>query len=187
MHDEIKPNAKMFIIELLCFFLSWRTFERMTSLWNGRGIYKRHWHVFFTDWLHMGALSAVVWNGALLTFGISPISVMVPIAFAGASIPVSLALYKKHSDDLLATGPDITAYIISVESVDHGLRPLSTILCLPHALTLWSALLFNGTLLSLALRGERGTGVLATLLITLVVTVPIALSLFLHDAAILLY
>lgn len=75
---------------------------------------------------------------------------------------ISVILYYRHSKYRLSTSNDIvsktqatedspadpatrlqSAYIVRVESVLHGLRPLSIIYALPRALTLQAALLLQ--------------------------------------------
>lgn len=82
----------------------------------------------------------------------------VSVALAGSAIFSALFLHQKHSGNRLATAPDIvrpllafrdsplltfpsaqSSYIVKVESIDHGLRPLALTFTLPHALTTYAA------------------------------------------------
>ncbi|KAG8880237.1 hypothetical protein FRB98_005280 [Tulasnella sp. 332] len=88
----------------------------------------------------------------MLASGATSIAFLVSTALAGSSTLVSLALCHKHREDILATGPDISKYIMSVENYYHGLRPLSIIFVLPHALTAYAAMSFGIALTSLAVQ-----------------------------------
>lgn len=53
----MKPSVLLKTGDFITFYLSRNTFTRLTSMWNGRVVYQRHWHVFFqemrADWLRM--------------------------------------------------------------------------------------------------------------------------------------
>ncbi|KAG9014200.1 hypothetical protein FRB94_013510 [Tulasnella sp. JGI-2019a] len=159
--EQIIDCMPLKIGELMCFLQSADVFDRLTSMWNGRVVYQRHWHAFFkdmrADWLRVASMSAVLWLGgtALLASGAQSVPLLGSIAFSGASSFTSLALCHKHRDDILATGPDISKYIMSVESYYHGLRPLSIIYIIPHTLAIYSAILFSGAVLMSAWQSAR--------------------------------
>ncbi|KAG8976139.1 hypothetical protein FRB90_009275, partial [Tulasnella sp. 427] len=156
--SQQKPSFKITLGEAFCFWMSRSTFTRLTALWNGRVVYQRHWHRFFdgmhAGWIKMGVLSLVIWaiDAGLLATGHQAPTVMASASLSGASVLISLILHQAHSRDRLATAPDISAYIMQVEDYYHGLRPLSIIFSLPHALTAYSALLLQSSLLMIAIK-----------------------------------
>jgi hypothetical protein len=104
------------------------------------------------------------------------------IASSAASVFVSLALCHRHRDDVLASGPDISRYIMSVENYWHGLRPLSIIYVLPHALAIYGAIAFNLALVWSLLQ-QFGIASMAFILITTLISpaIPIVTALAFFD------
>ncbi|KAG8991484.1 hypothetical protein FRB94_012463 [Tulasnella sp. JGI-2019a] len=123
-------------------------------MWNGRVVYQRHWHGFYkdmrSDWLRIAGMSGLLWLGSttLLVSGVAVTPLLASIAFSGASAFVSLVLCHRHRDDVLATGPDISQYIMSVENYYHGLRPLSIVYVVPHTLAIYSGILITVALVT---------------------------------------
>ncbi|KAG8991001.1 hypothetical protein FRB94_012935 [Tulasnella sp. JGI-2019a] len=158
---QMQPSKTLKLGETLAFGLSREVLERLSEMWNGRVVYQRHWQIFFrdmrADWLRIAGTSAIIWLGstALLASGVTNIPLLASTALSSSSAFVALALCHKHREDILATGPDISRYIMSVENYYHGLRPLSIILVLPHALTAYSAALFSVALTTLAIERAR--------------------------------
>ncbi|KAG9024260.1 hypothetical protein FRB95_011733 [Tulasnella sp. JGI-2019a] len=158
---QLQPSKTLKAGDMLTFGLSRGIFDRLSEMWNGRVVYQRHWHIFFkdmrADWTRISATSAVIWLGSttLLASGITNVALIASTALSGSSAFVALALCHKHREDILATGPDISRYIMSVENYYHGLRPLSIILVLPHALTAYSAAFFSIALTTLAIQRAR--------------------------------
>jgi len=159
---KIKDNLGLGAGEFFSFYISRTVLARLTSMWNGRVVYQRHWKAFFQDmrdqWLRVAALSMVIWLGGcvILASGIVNVTFIASTVFSGVSAFISLVLYNKHGEYALSTGPDISRYIMSVESYHHGLRPLSLVFVLPQALTVYSAGFFNVALIVLALDRVRG-------------------------------
>lgn len=159
--SQTKSSLKLVFGELLCLYMSRPTFYRLTALWNGRVVYQRHWHAFFkdiqADWNRMAILSVVVLiaDTVLLATGhVTPI-VMASASLAGACILLSVLLIQKYSVEKLATGPDISNFIMQAEDYYHGLRPLSITFTLPRVLTMYSAILFQVALFSRAMESSK--------------------------------
>ncbi|KAG8934685.1 hypothetical protein FRC01_001086 [Tulasnella sp. 417] len=156
--SQKKASFKILLGEAFCLGMSRSTFTRLTALWNGRVVYQRHWHRFFEEmhanWIKMGVLSLVIWttDAILLAKGHQSATTMASASMSGASVLISLILHQAHSKERLATAPDISAYIMQVEDYFHGLRPLSVTFTLPHALTAYSAVLLQSSLLMLAIK-----------------------------------
>ncbi|KIO21217.1 hypothetical protein M407DRAFT_29146 [Tulasnella calospora MUT 4182] len=91
-------------------------------------------------------------DAILLATGHQSGTTMASASMAGASVLISLILHQAHSRERLATAPDISAYIMQVEGYFHGLRPLSITFTLPHALTAYSALMPQYSLLMIAIQ-----------------------------------
>jgi len=158
---QLKESAILNAGEIFCMYLSHGVFTRVTSMWNGRVVYQRHWNGFFNDmrgeWLRLAGLDVAIWLGSttMLASGKTNLLLVASTALSGASAFVSLLLFHKHSESALATGPDISRYIMSVENYYHGLRPLSIVYVVPHALTIYSGILFNGALAIIAFSSGR--------------------------------
>jgi len=157
--SQIKDSPILAIGELCTFHLSKNVFKKLSSMWNGRVVYQRHWHSFFQDmriqWRRMAELSIVIWLGncTLVASGLSSVCLAGSMAISGSSIFISVALIYKHSEQALANGPDVSRYIMSVESYHHGLRPTAIVYVLPHALTAYSAILINVALVGMVMEG----------------------------------
>ncbi|KIO23737.1 hypothetical protein M407DRAFT_26800 [Tulasnella calospora MUT 4182] len=156
---QLKPSIVLSIIELLCFNLPKRTFYQLSELWNGRLVYIRHWDRFLREYrgmcLRMACVSGgIIWvMDSLTTLLLSSKSLnseVVAAALLGSiALFTSLFLYERHSNTRLGTAMDVSAYVSRGESFQHGLRPLSIILSLPQALTIWAGLLFQIGLIGL--------------------------------------
>ncbi|KAG8860101.1 hypothetical protein FRB96_004124 [Tulasnella sp. 330] len=173
--SQMKDSKILRVAELLCGGLSRVVFVRLTSMWNGRVVYQRHWQAFFQDmrgdWAQVasavrflaGLLRAGVKDAdgdgmgstVLLASGVTSLPVLASIAFSGASVFISSALCHRHRTETLATGPDVSKYIMSVENYYHGLRPLSIVYVIPHALTVYSAISFTAAVLLLAFQRAK--------------------------------
>jgi hypothetical protein len=158
----MKENSVLVIGELFCLVMSRSVFTRITSMWNGRVVYQRHWNNFFKDmraeWLRMAGLGGAIWLGSttMLAAGQRGPLFVVSTTLSGASVFIGLVLHHKHSEGALATGPDVSRYIMSVESYYHGLRPLSIVYVVPHALIIYSAVCFNAALVGMAFGSGLG-------------------------------
>jgi len=177
-NSQMKESLSLITGELFCLLLSRGVFTRITSMWNGRVVYQRHWNNFFNDmraeWLRMAGVGGAIWLGSatMLASGHRTFFLVSSTALSGASVFVSFVLHHKHSESALATGPDVSRYIMSVESYYHGLRPLSIVYVVPHALIIYSAVCFNAALVTVAL--GSGLGILGTSAVAAV----LALALF---------
>jgi len=143
--SQTKSSLALSFWEAICFYIPRRIFRRLSALWNGRVVYERHWTAFFEemrrDWLVMGGLGLALWiaGAVVLALGGTNLAVMASASFAVSSVLISLLLLQGHKKDRLATAPQLSSYIVQVEDYHHGLRPLSFIFSLPHALTIYSA------------------------------------------------
>lgn len=96
---------------------------------------------------------------------------MASAALAGSAVFSSVFLHQRHTSGRLSTAPDIvrvhsprcvcsnahafsflqSAYIVKVEDVTHGLRPLALTYTIPHALTMYAAVFLAMGLLILSM------------------------------------
>ncbi|KAG8991801.1 hypothetical protein FRB90_001217, partial [Tulasnella sp. 427] len=163
----VQRSHTMTLCESATFFISIGILRRMSTLFNGRVVYHRHWDVFFQDirstWLKTSGVSGLILlcDVALMASKLNNIATSASASLGGASIFIGIFLHQKHPQWQLATGPDIVSpiirsvrvranesiaqsqYVMSVEDYWQGLRPLSIVLALPQAVSIYSALLFH--------------------------------------------
>ncbi|KAG8901137.1 hypothetical protein FRB99_005509, partial [Tulasnella sp. 403] len=157
--ENSKYSPLLSLLEVATFLAPLSIHSRLSTLFIGRVVYQRHWQVFFDDmrrnWSQMCALSVTICMGNILLFskGSTTLPGIASTSLAGASTFAALYLHSKHPEYLLKTGPDISTYIMSVESYWFGLRPLAIVLAVPQALAIYSALAFQVALLSLLFTG----------------------------------
>lgn len=146
---QLKHSVVLSIAEFLCFNLPKRTFYQLSELWNGRLVYIRHWDSFLDEYrgtcLRMASVSGGIICLATLLLPSKSLNNGIAAAASLSSIALftSLYLYESHSNARLGTAMDVSAYLSRSESFRHGLRPLSILLSLPQALTIWAGLLFQ--------------------------------------------
>jgi len=173
------PSFRLNWLDILTFNLSSDVHKRLISLWNGRVVYQRHWGPFFAtmrqDWLRMGGVGVVMWlgNTTLLASGCRSVFVFGSTALSLASACLAFLLHQKHADHLLSTGSDIGSYVMRVESVSYGLRPVAIIYILPQALVVYAGLCFNAALISIAAGTKRLTEAVVLLIFLGISTFPI--------------
>ncbi|KAG9044935.1 hypothetical protein FS837_007296 [Tulasnella sp. UAMH 9824] len=146
---QLKYNLVLSIAEYLCFNIPKGMFFRLSELWNGRLVYIRHWDRFLDDYrglcLRMASASAGII--CVTTFLLSSKSLnngmVAAISLGSIALFTSLYLHERHSNTKLGTAMDVSAYLSKSESFQYGLRPLSVLLSLPQALTIWAGLFFQ--------------------------------------------
>ncbi|KAG8929753.1 hypothetical protein FRC02_005101 [Tulasnella sp. 418] len=141
------------------------TLKRLRVLWHGRIVYQRHWQAFFYDirreWIQSGVLSLGIWIASVgairltIAQGASRDLATASCGFSVTGTLLSSALYKLHSEDQLSGAYAITEYLIRVESYEYGLQPLSIMLSLPYAFSLWAIFTF-AIAMALAVLEEMG-------------------------------
>ncbi|KIO16880.1 hypothetical protein M407DRAFT_33471 [Tulasnella calospora MUT 4182] len=146
---QLKRSVVLSIAEYLCFNIPKGMFYQLSELWNGRLVYIRHWDRFLDEYRGMCLRMACVSGGiiCLATFAVSSKSLNNGLAAATSlgsiALFTSLYLYEQHSRARIGTATDVSTYLSKSESFQHGLRPLSILLSLPQALTIWAGLLFQ--------------------------------------------
>ncbi|KIO30643.1 hypothetical protein M407DRAFT_20358 [Tulasnella calospora MUT 4182] len=146
---QLKSSVVLTIAEYLCFNIPKGMFFRLSELWNGRLVYIRHWDRFLDEYrgmcLRMASVSGgIICLATLLQSSKSLNNGMVAaISLGSIALFMSLYLHERHSNAKLGTAMDVSAYLSGNESFQHGLRPLSVLLSLPQALTIWAGLLFQ--------------------------------------------
>ncbi|KAG8951196.1 hypothetical protein FRC04_006678 [Tulasnella sp. 424] len=154
--SRLKPGIYLLALVTLSFGLSLLKFDRLTELWNGRVVYRRHWSTFFDEqqkeWMRLVALSLVVFIGAVIFICVSgpnPFAVA-SASFSFASVMGGLILYVNYNESRFKTASDISYWISTVESSHSGLLPLAIRFTMPQAAAIYSAFLLLLALLKLA-------------------------------------
>ncbi|KAG8892026.1 hypothetical protein FRB99_003166 [Tulasnella sp. 403] len=162
MKSQQGTSSFISTMEVLVFFLNVAIHNRLMNLFNARVVYQRHWRIFFDDmrlaWAKMRTIGIVILAAdvLLIASGKSIYFTAASASLAGASVYSSVYLHQKHPEHQLATGPDISVYVMSVENYYYGLRPLSIILTLPHALVIYAAVFLHTALLFIVLKEVTG-------------------------------
>lgn len=182
-YTPVRSSLSMTICETATFSISISILRRMSTLFNGRVVFHRHWDIFFKDlrgtWMKSSCVGAVILlcDMALIASRLNNIATMASASLSGASIVIGLFLHQKHPQWKLATGPEISQYVMSVEDYYQGLRPLSIILALPQTLGIYAALFFHiGLLLVVTDRIKQVQEAIWTLLAMSIGLVPLMAS-----------
>ncbi|KIO22661.1 hypothetical protein M407DRAFT_27845 [Tulasnella calospora MUT 4182] len=148
-YTPVQRSITMTLCDSVTFGVSISILQRMSTLFNGRVVYHRHWDIFFHDlrgtWVKTGCIGGLILlcDMALIASELNNVATMASASLSGASIFIALLLHQKHPQWKLATGPDISQYVMSVEDYYQGLRPLSIILALPQTVSIYAALFFH--------------------------------------------